>query len=192
VRSRSLNEAEFLMLWRALEVEGDPALGAFAMLAFTGCRRREITQLRWSEVDLEAATITLPPERRKTGKRDPEPFVINLHPNAVAILQRQPRLEGSPFVFWGRRDQKPFDFHYALMQRLNALQIVDWRLHDVRRFMRSGMARLGIAQIVAELCLGHIAKSGLVAVYDQHMYISEKREAWWRWGDYIAQLVRQK
>jgi integrase len=95
VRSRSLNEAEFLMLWRALEVEGDPALGAFAMLAFTGCRRREITQLRWSEVDLEAATITLPPERRKTGKRDPEPFVINLASDTLLpSCSRQPQPRG--------------------------------------------------------------------------------------------------
>jgi integrase len=189
VRTRTLNEAEFMALWRALESEGDPALGAFAMLAYTGCRRREVTQLHWSEVDLDAATITLPPERRKTGKKDPAPFVINLHSNAVEILRRQPSLEGSPFVFWGRRDQKPFDFHYALMQRLNALQIPDWRLHDVRRFMRSGMARLGIAQIVAELCLGHVAKSGLVAIYDQHSYESEKRDAWLRWGDYLSRLV---
>jgi len=189
VRSRALTEMEFLTLWRALEAEGDPALGAFAILAYTGCRRREITQLRWSEVDLDAATITLPPERRKTGNKDPEPFVINLHPSAVAILRRQPVLEGNPHVFWGRRDHKPFDFHYAIMQRLNALQIPDWRLHDVRRFMRSGMARLGIAQIVAELCLGHVAKSGLVAVYDQHSYSTEKREAWLRWGDHLAQLV---
>jgi integrase len=192
VRSRSLSEAEFLTLWRALEAEGDPALGAFAMLAYTGCRRREITQLCWKEVALEAGTITLPPERRKTGKKDPEPFIINLHPDAVEILRRQPRLEGSPFVFWGRRDEKPFDFHFALMKRLHALEIPDWRLHDVRRFVRSGMARLGVAQIVAELCLGHLAKPGLVAVYDQHSYSAEKRSAWLKWGDHLAQLVNQK
>jgi len=189
VRSRSLTEAEFLRLWRALEAEGDPALGAFAMLAYTGARRREVTQMRWSEVDLDAAIWALPPERRKTGKKDTEPFVINLHPKAVEILRRQPVLEGNPYVFWGRRDQKPFDFHYAIMQRLHALQIADWRLHDIRRFVRSGMARLGITQVVAELCLGHVAKSGLVAVYDQHSYAAEKREAWHRWGDYVARVV---
>jgi integrase len=189
VRSRALTEAEFLTLWRALEAEGDPALGAFAMLAYTGCRRREITQLHWSEVDLEAATITLPPERRKTGKKDPEPFVINLHPTAVEILRRQPVLEGNAHVFWGRRDKKPFDFHFAVMQRLHALKIPDWRLHDIRRFVRSGMARLGVTQVVAELCLGHSAKSGLVAVYDQHAYTEEKLAAWLKWGDHLTRLV---
>jgi len=191
-RTRTLTEAEFLKLWRALEEEGDPALTAFAVLAFTGCRRREATQMRRSELDLDKATWTLPAERRKTGKLDPEPFVIHLHPFLVKALRRQPVLEGSPFVFWGRRDQRPFEFHYALMQRLRALEIDDWRLHDVRRFVRSGMARLKITQQVAEMCLGHVKGGALVQVYDQHSYAEEQREAWQKWGSYLVKLVKPR
>jgi integrase len=189
VRRRILTDAEFLALWRALEKEGDRALACFAVLGFTGARRREATQMRRAEIDLEAATWTLPPERRKTGRRDPEPFVIHLHPHLVERLSRQPVLAGSPFVFWGRRDQRPFEFHYALMHRLHALGIDDWRLHDVRRYVRSGMAKLGVPQAVAELCLGHVVGGGLVQVYDVHTYQREKREAWQRWGDYLVTLV---
>lgn len=189
VRHRTLTDAELLKIWRALEKEGDPALAAFAVLAFTGARRREATQMRHSELDLEASTWTLPPERRKTGERDPRPFVIHLHPYLLEALRRQPILEGSPFVFWGRRDQRPFEFHHALMQRLRALGLDEWRLHDVRRYVRSGMARLGVSQQVGELCLGHVAKPGLVAVYDTHRYDDEKRAAWQKWGDYLQALV---
>jgi hypothetical protein len=46
VRSRKITDDEFLKLWRAFKAEGDPALAAFELLAFTGARRREITQLR--------------------------------------------------------------------------------------------------------------------------------------------------
>jgi integrase len=187
VRSRKLSDAEFLALWQAFKVEGDPALAAFQLLAYTGCRRREITQLRWAEVDLGAATVTLPPERRKTGRHDQEPFVINLHSRAVAIIKRQPVLEGSPYVFWGRRDQAPFDFQHSVMDRVKPI-VPDWRFHDLRRYMRSGLARLGISQTVAEQCLGHIA-GGLVGVYDQHSYAAEKADAWRRWGDYLSKLI---
>ncbi len=191
VRHRKLSDAEFLELWRAFEAEGDPAFAAFQLLAFTGARRREVTQSRWSEVNTEAAIWTLPPERRKTGRSDPEPFVVNLHPAALAVIQRQPVLEGSPFVFWGRRDERPFDFHSALMDRMRKkVSVQDWRLHDVRRYFRSGLARLGVSQVVAELCLGHqTAKSGLVGVYDAHRYEDEKREAWMKWGEFLRRLT---
>lgn len=187
VRSRKLTDAEFLTLWRAFKAEGDPALGAFELLALTGARRREITNMRWSEVDLSAATLTLPPERRKTRRHDPEPFVINLHASAVEAIERQPKLEGSPFVFWGRRDKRPFDFQHSLMTRLKPI-VPDWRFHDLRRYMRSGLARLGVSQTVAEQCLGHKA-GGLVRVYDQHSYEAEKADAWRRWGDYLTSLT---
>jgi integrase len=192
VRSRILADAEFLTLWRALEVEGDPALACFMTLAFTGCRRREATQMRWAELDLERATWALPPERRKTGARDPEPFVINLHADAVEALRRQAVLEGSPYVFWGRRDERLFEFHYAIMARLRALGLKDWRLHDLRRYMRSRLGRLGVSQTVAEMCLGHLgAKGGLVGVYDRYQYLLEKKDAWLRWGDYLMALTQR-
>ncbi len=191
-RTHTLTDAELVTLWRALETEGDPAWGAFALLAYTGARRREVAHMRWSEVDLAAATWTLPPERRKTGKRDPEPFVIHLSAGAVDVLKRQPVLEGSPYVFWGRRDKRPFDFHNALIARLRALDVRPWRIHDVRRYVRSGMGRLGVSQVVAELCLGHKgAKGGLVGVYDRHTYEQEKRAAWLAWGAHLHDLTTQ-
>lgn len=192
IRHRTPTDAEFLKLWRAFKGEGDPAFGAFALLAYTGARRREVTRMEWAELDLDAATWTLPAERRKTGRKDPEPFVIHLHPAALEIIRRQPVLEGSPFVFWGRRDKRPFDFHHALVDRLReSVAVKDWRLHDLRRYMRSGLGRLGVSQTVAELCLGHqSAKSGLVGVYDQHAYVNEKIDAWKRWGDHLQGITR--
>lgn len=190
IRQRALTDAELLALWRALEAEGDPALTCFAVLVFTGCRRREATGMRWAELDLEGGTWTLPPERRKTGNRDPRPFAIHLHAALVAMLRRQAILEDSPFVFWGRRDRRPYDFHHSLMQRLGKLAIPEWRFHDIRRTVRSGMAALGVSQVVAELCLGHVAKPGLVAVYDQHSYGEEMRTAWRQWGEHVSQCLR--
>lgn len=198
IRTRTPTDAEFLKLWRGFEKEGDPAFAAFAVLAYTGARRREVTNMQWDELDLEAGTWTLQPERRKTGgsgpRKDPDPFVIMLHPKAIEIIRRQPVLEGSPFVFWGRRDKKPFDFHHFLIDRLReSVAVKDWRLHDLRRFVRSGMGSLGVPQVVAELCLGHrTVKGGLVGVYDQHTYEAEKHDAWMRWGDRVAALTVAK
>lgn len=191
-RNRSLTDAELVRIWRAFEAEGDPHFGAFQILVLTAARRREVTGMEWREIDVEAGTWTLPPERRKTGNVDREPFVIALAPLALEVLRRQPVLEGSPYVFWGRRDRRPFDFHSALLMRVRASAgVADWRLHDIRRTARSGMGKLGISQAVAEMALGHLtAKGGLVKVYDQHSYEAEKREAWAKWAAYVETLVR--
>lgn len=189
IRTRALTDDELATIWQTFEAEGDPAHTCLAVLLYTGCRRREATGMRWSELDLDTSTWTLPPERRKTGNRDPSPFVINLHADLVRLLRRQPILEGSPFVFWGRRDKRPYDFHHSLMMRLGKLPIPEWRFHDIRRTVRSGMGALGVSQMVAELCLGHVAKPGLVAVYDQHSYDKEMRTAWHVWGDHIRALL---
>ena len=191
IRQRRLTDKELLKLWRAFEAEGDPAFGAFQLLVLTGARRREVTGMRWDELDLDARTWTLPPERRKTGKRDPTPFVITLAPQAVAAIRRQPRLENSPFVFWGRRDRTAFDFQHATMDRVEATAAVkDWRLHDLRRTMRSGLAALGVSQVVAELTLGHrTVLTGIVGTYDAHDYADEKRAAWLKWARHVAKLV---
>jgi len=190
VRHKKPSDAEFLNLWKAFQSEEDPAATAFAVLAFCGVRRREATNMEWQELNLDAATWTLPAERRKTGKTDPEPFAIHLHGYVVECLRKQPMLEGSPFVFWGRRDRTAFDFQNALIDRVRTqARMKDWRLHDIRRFVRSGMGRIGISQAVGEMCLGHSAKGGLVRVYDQHQYLDEKRDAWQRWGDHIVGLL---
>jgi integrase len=194
VRHRRLIDAEMVKLWRAFEAEGDPAFGAFQLLVLTGARRREVTRMTWDELDLEAGTWTLMPDRRKTGKKDPEPFVIELAPMAIAAIRRQPVLEDNPHVFWGRRDRKPFEFQHALMHRArDGAGVNDWVLHDLRRYMRSGLAALGVSQAVAELTLGHrTARSGLVGVYDVHDYANEKREAWHKWGARVRDLVSDR
>jgi integrase len=192
IRHRTPTEKELLALWRGFEKEGDPEFAAFQLLVLTGTRRREVTGMRWSEVDLMHATWTLPAERRKTGRKDPAPFVIALHPLAVSILKRQPIIEDNPYVFWGRRDKKAFDFQHLFMDRLRETVKVDnWRLHDIRRVVRSGMAKLGITQAVGEQCLGHKI-GGLAGTYDTHDYSDEMTAAWRQWGDHVCKITGTK
>ena len=77
------------------------------------------------------------------------------------------------------------------MDRVDATAgVKDWRLHDLRRTMRSGLAALGVSQVVAELTLGHRTPlTGLVGMYDAHGYADEKRAAWLKWARHVAKLV---
>jgi integrase len=56
--------------------------------------------------------------------------------------------------------------------------------HDLRSTARSHLAALGVNIIVAERCLNH-SLGGLVAVYDQHDYMTERRIALDRWTTFL-------
>ena len=57
-RERALSEAELAAVWRA---SGDDDYGRIVrLLILTGCRRQEIGGMRWSELDAEHGTWTLP------------------------------------------------------------------------------------------------------------------------------------
>ena len=77
-------------MWRAAR-ESDYG-HILRLLLLTGCRREEIGGLRWSEIDTEARTITLPRDRTKNGQE----YVVPLSNSAMAPrdgshLGRHPR-----------------------------------------------------------------------------------------------------
>jgi integrase len=69
----------------------------------------------------------------------------------------------------------------------------DWTLHDIRRTVASGMARLGIGLSVIEKVLNHVSGSfaGIVGVYQRHEFAEEKRAALQQWADHVERLVQR-
>ena len=60
--------------------------------------------------------------------------------------------------------------------------------HDLRRTVRTRLAEIGIQDVIAERVLGHKLQ-GLLAVYNQHSYDAEKRQALARWEDRLAEIL---
>jgi integrase len=73
------------------------AARALEFLILTATRSGEVRGAQWSEIDLEAATWTIPAERMKAGKAHSVPLTAP----ALAILREIPRVAGSDIVFWG-------------------------------------------------------------------------------------------
>lgn len=128
------------------------------VLLLTGARMREITRLRWSEIDFERALIRLPRERGKTGER-----VIHLSPAALQILADRPRDGG--FVFPGpraARDEKtgepsaPADDLERPWRRVRKVaKLDDVRIHDLRHSFASFAAARGASLLLIGKLLGH-------------------------------------
>ncbi len=194
-RSRVLSDPEIEMLWGVWADTGYPVGPMMQMLLLTGQRRTEVAAARWREVDLEEALWTIPARRVKM-KRD---HCVPLSPPAISILETLPRFNGGDFVF-STTSGRTFAAGFSkLKRRIDGLARVrarengtepleEWHIHDLRRTVRTGMARLGVAEIVGERVLNHMPR-GLARVYNVHEYSNEKREALARWAGHVAALV---
>ena len=132
---------------------------ALAALFLSGARLREMTHLQWQEVDLDSGTITLPPERTKTGVK----HVRQITPRLEDILRRRlafnPR--GCPFVFPAvRKSSKhggiiPTGNPTKTLRAINKLVGCSITAHDLRRtFIAAAVVEL-IPAIAIKQLVGH-------------------------------------
>jgi integrase len=186
-RDRVLSDDEIRTVW---SVCGDDSTGRIVkLLLLTGCRREEIGALRWSEVNLDSGLLTIPGARTK-NKRTLE---LPLPAVAVAILKSVPNREQREFVF-GRKDG-PFAGWAAAKLQIDASIVIatgktlpGWTFHDLRRTMRTGLGKIGVAPHIAELCINHV-KGGVQAIYDKHRYQREIGAALGAWSGHVLALA---
>jgi integrase len=185
-RDRVLTHDELALIWRATAELTYPYDKIIRLLVLTGQRRDEVAGLRWSEVDLDDRTWTLPKERSKNRRE----HVIPLTPPAMELLSSLPRIDGSPFAFGGGR-AAPSAFSKAksrldaTVARLNGGDpISHWTFHDLRRTVATRMAELQIAPHVVEAVLNHQSGviRGVAAIYNRYSYLAEKRAALEAWA----------
>jgi integrase len=191
-RDRVLSDDELLLVWRAAEKIGGPFGTLVQLLALTGQRRDEVGGMRWDELDFEVRQWILPRGRVKNDQG----HVVPLSPLAVAILKSAPRIADSRFALT-TTGTSPASGYSKGKRKLDVLlpaNMPPWRLHDLRRTVASGMARLGINLPVIEKVLNHASGSfaGIVSVYQRHSFADEKREALDAWGRHLERLVTGK
>ena len=102
-RDRMLNDDEMRAVWEAAGKMGYPFGPLLRMLVLTGQRLAEIAEARWSEIDLAAATLTLPAERMK-GKVT---HVVPLTRAVVAFFEALPRFAGGDYVLPTTAGRRP-------------------------------------------------------------------------------------
>ena len=149
--SRFLSREEIVRLHRVLDEHALKGrlqqADIIRLLLLTGCRKGEILNLRWSEVDGD----TLSFRDGKTGPRR-----VPLNAPARRILERQPR-GGSVFVFPSPRDPgRPRNGELGLWYRVRReADIEDCRLHDLRHTHASQAVMSGVPVPVVSRLLGH-------------------------------------
>lgn len=182
-RDRVLLDHEIAAIWCG-SFELPPPFGALIRtLLLTGQRRTEVATMQWGEV--ANGLWTIPREKVKKDR----PHAVPLSQPAVAIIRGLPRFVGGDFVFTTTGGQRPVSGFSKAKKRLDQLSgVTDWRIHDIRRTVRSKLAELRVPREIARKILNH--EDGKVdRIYNRHEYLDEKREALEKWAEHLLALV---
>jgi integrase len=187
-RDRVLSDAEIALIWRVCE---DDDFGRIIrLLLLTGCRRQEIGALQWSEIDLTTGLLTIPGERTKNHQT----HSLSLPPAVLDLLP--PRRGGRPY-FFGTNGPGFTNWSYDKLQFDNRIAglagrpLAAWVIHDLRRTMRTGLGKIGIAPHIAELAINHV-RGGVQAIYDRHRYEPEIKAALAAWADHVTAIAGER
>jgi integrase len=186
-RKRVLADDEIATIW--LNAPDNSYGTILKLLLLTGCRRDEIGGLMWSEVDLNARTITIPGSRTKNKQE----HIVPLSDTAMSILAGVAQREGREHLF-GRTHAAGFSgWSRAKAEFDQVVKIKDWTLHDLRRTAATQMAELGVQPHIIEAVLNHISghKGGVAGVYNRATYLPEKRGALDTWAHHLKTIVAQ-
>jgi len=173
----------------------DPITPLVKLLMLTGQRLNDVAQAKWTEIDLDKAVLTVPPERYKTGLAQEVP----LSARALDILKELPRFErgyaltttggARPISGFGKMKSR-LDEEIAKRRTKDGREpMPPWILHDLRRTVRTRLVSdLSVEAFIAERVIGH-ALPGLHGVYDQGSHRIQKRDALDRWSMALALIV---
>jgi integrase len=183
-RDRVLDAGEIADVWRACR--DDDHGRCVRLLILTACRRAEIGNMTWDEVDLERGTFTIAAARSKNGK----PHTLPLPPAAVDIINAVPHMLSRPQVF-GQRSYGFTQWHPGKLELDQRSGVSDWTYHDLRRTAATRLGDLGTQPHVIECILNHSSgfRAGVAATYNRSPYLREMTAALALWADRVRVLV---
>ena len=164
------------------------------LLILTAARSGEIRGMTWSEVNLEAAIWTIPPERMKAKMQ----HRIPLTPSAVALLKSVQGLElHETLVFPTPRTGGMFSDMVlsSFLRRVKAGSDSPDRVataHGFRSSFRDWCSEQGYPRDLAERALAHTVENKVEAAYHRTDLLEQRRPMMQAWSDFCTRAVSKQ
>lgn len=195
-----LTEPELKIVLLNLAFVGSENSLAVKILLATCVRIGELARAEWSHIDFDKAEWLIPDANSKTGKG----FTVPLAPAVVGWFNelhsfacgsryilparqvRRTRTHGGETFFEQRALNSMLHKYSAHLER-RGTPVRKFTPHDLRSTARSWLTSeaIGASVVVAERCLNHTL-GGLLAIYDQHDYMTERRAILEHWSEFIV------
>lgn len=196
--------------WADLARRDGMAARAMQFLTLTAARSGEVRGMTWDEIDFgnpdktdetpaatlaTPATWNIPASRMKMGRAHRVP----LTPEAVALLESLPRMDGSPYVFHAQRGGMLSDMTLsAVMRRMQEAEVKADRPgyldpvnkrpavpHGLRSTFRQWAAERGFPRDMAELALAHRVGDETERAYQRSDMLERRRDMMGAWAAFL-------
>jgi integrase len=149
-RTRYFTESEIADILAATEPESQTMQALIKLLFLTGCRKSEILNARWPDVDWQAQVLIV--KQTKSG----HPYYIYLSQPAIEILQALPRV--SDYIIAGKKGR--FKGDRKVWLRICARAGIEGAcIHDIRRTVASILAQGGQSLYIVGQVLNHSSQA---------------------------------
>ena len=155
--------------------------GAFRLMVLTACRTSEVLGARWSEVDLEARTWTIPEGRMKGGYKHRVP----LSDEAISVLEAARKRTGGKGLVFLSPSRKAIgdDGLRRVMKGIGA----NATPHGFRGSFKTWAMESGVLRDVAEFSVAHRSHMcDSEASYVRTDLLEKRRPVMERWGRHVA------
>lgn len=151
---------------------------ALEWLILTGVRSESAREAEWSELDLDAAIWTIPPERTKTKVAHRVPLPLQL----VELARRLEDLH--PKYLFSATGRGPVSETALRKLVQETMKHPDLTLHGFRTTFRTWAQDKGTDWEVAETVLSHKVGNAVSQVYARGDYLERRREVMQQYADY--------
>ena len=156
-RVRYIEKEEAARLLECARQTRNGALADFIELALnTGCRKNELLQLRFQNIDRKRNILTIDARTTKTGKARHIP----VNRNARKVFERrehyqQEHCPGSPWVFCKKSGERYRTINWVFNKAVRQADIENFHIHDLRHTFASWLVSAGVELTKIRDLLGH-------------------------------------
>lgn len=129
------------------------------LLLFTGLRRQEAAQLKWSQVDLKAKTLTI------LDTKNHENHILPLSDYLFGLLARRQQVAMTEYVFPGDGASGYIVEPRKQMEKVIKASGIEFTLHDLRRTFLTIAESIDISAYAVKRLANHKMKHDITAGY---------------------------
>jgi integrase len=162
---------------RLREVDSTPAR-CVELAILTAKRSGEARLAKWSEINFDTATWTIPAHRKKASEAHDAP----LSKQAIALLRRMETMRAGDLIF---ADHRGHCYLTDMMGQTVKRLAPEVTLHGFRTTARSFSADHGIERELAEMNLAHRIGSAVEAAYNRTQLLERRWPSMAMWADFL-------